>query len=348
MAVKPEKQSGRATLTEVAARAGVSATTASLVLSGKAQNRRISAEAHTRVLRAAEELNYAPNLLVRSLRHGRTHIVSFYNSFRNRQSHDLYMDKLASSVEYAGGTLGYDILVHCRFERSPKETYEFLNGGLADGVLLFAPRADDPMVDLLRRSILPVVLLNTRDPEGEFPSVADDGFSGMVLVADALVAAGHRHISMISGAGPHVRDANQRVELLRKNLEQRGIELPANRVFDSGDDKLELVKRILEQAPETTAIFCWHDRVAYQVLEALETLGVPVPGQISVVGYDGIRWPSTTSHTAASVHVELEHLAERGMNILDRYIQGYQGPLLEETLTTVFHPGTTLGPPPKS
>jgi len=348
MATKPEKQSGRATLTEVAARAGVSATTASLVLSGKAHHRRISAEAHTRVRLAAEELNYAPNLLVRSLRRGRTHIVSFYNSFRNRQSHDLYMDKLASSVEYAGGTLGYDILVHCRFERSPKETYEFLNGGLADGVLLFAPLSDDPMVDLLRRSILPVVLLNTRDPEKEFPSVADDGVTGMELVADALADTGHRNISMISGAGPHVRDANRRVELLRDNLRKRGADLPERRVFDSGDDKVALVKRILEEAPETTAIFCWHDRVAYQVLEALEVLGVSVPGHISVVGYDGLRWPSSTSHTAASVHVQLEQLAERGMHLLDRYIQGYEGPLLEETLPTTFDHGTTLGPPRQS
>ena len=90
-----EKQQGRTRLLEVAARAGVSATTASLVLSGKARDRRISDEAHRRVRLAAQELNYTPNLLTRSLKRGRTHIVSFYNAFRNRESHDIYMEKLA-------------------------------------------------------------------------------------------------------------------------------------------------------------------------------------------------------------------------------------------------------------
>jgi len=259
------------------------------------------------------------------------------------------MDKLASAVEYAGGTLGYDILVHCRFERSPKETYEFLNGGLADGVLLFAPRGDDPMVTLLRRSNLPVVLLNTRDPKKQFPSVADDGQTGMRSIADELVARGHRHISAITGAGPHVRDANSRMALLRSLLAERGVDLPEEHVFDdSAVDRVELVKSILAKAPQTTVIFCWHDRLAYQVLEALETLGIPVPTRLSIVGYDGLRWPSSTGHTAATVHVELEALAERGMHLLDQYIQGYDGMLLEESLPTFFDPGTTLGPAPKS
>ncbi|AIE84456.1 LacI family DNA-binding transcriptional regulator [Fimbriimonas ginsengisoli] len=343
-----EKQTGRATLIEVATRAGVSATTASLVLSGKARSRRISADAHSRVQLAAEELNYAPNLLVRSLRRGRTHIVSFYNAFRTRESHDMYMDKLSAAVEYAGGTLGYDILVHCRFGRSPKETYEFLNGGLADGVLLFAPRLDDPMVALLRRSNLPVVLLNTRDPLREFPSVADDGLTGITSVAEALVGAGHRHIAAVSSEGPTVRDGNLRITRLKTELGRLGVDLPDEHIFDSGKDYVELVTRILNTAPQTTALFCWHDRLAYQVLEACEILKISIPSRLSIVGYDGLRWPSSTSHTAASVHVQLDLLAERGMHLLDQYIQGYQGPLLEESMPTLFDPGTTLRPPKQS
>jgi DNA-binding LacI/PurR family transcriptional regulator len=344
--MKPEKATGRARLLEVAARAGVSATTASLVLSGKARDRRISDEAHERVHKAAQELNYSPNLLTRSLKRGRTHIVSFYNAFRNRESHDLYMKELAGAVEYAGGALGYDILVHCRYERSPQETYQFLNGGLADGVLLFAPREDDPMVELFRRSSLPVVLLNSRDPMGKIPSVADDGQEGMDLIAQALVAKGHREVAAITGKGPQVKDANMRVEALRRNLRDRGVALRDERIYD-GEDKVALMRQILAETPRPTALFCWHDRVAYQVLEACEQLGVSIPDELSVVGYDGIHWPSSTVHTATSVHVDLERLAERGMRLLDQYIQGYEGPLLEETLSVTLSAGTTLGPAPR-
>jgi hypothetical protein len=106
--------------------ANVSATTVSLVLAGKAGNRRISEDTHRRVKKAAEDLNYAPNLLTRSLRRGRTHIFSFFSTFRNREEHDMYMNSMVSAVESAGGQAGYDVLVHCNFKRSPKEIYQFL------------------------------------------------------------------------------------------------------------------------------------------------------------------------------------------------------------------------------
>ena len=72
-----DRQAERTTLQEVATLAGVSISTVSLVLAGKAGHRRISEDTHARVKKAAEELNYAPNLLTRSLRRGRTHVLSF-------------------------------------------------------------------------------------------------------------------------------------------------------------------------------------------------------------------------------------------------------------------------------
>lgn len=342
------RQQGRATLQEVAELAGVSATTASLVLAGKASNRRISAAAHERVQKAAEQLNYAPNLLVRSLRRGRTHIVMFYNSFRHRESSDLYMDKLATAVEYSGGVYGYDILVQCNFSRTPQETYQFLNGGLADGLMMFAPAADDPLMPLLRRSNLPVVLLNTRDPEGMFPSVCDTGEFAMKAIADTLFDLGHRRIAVFTEDGAHVRDAGKRVDLLRKNLSIRGVDIDDELVVFVDRNRTETVRRVMSMPKPPTAIFCWHDAVAYHVLEACDELGISVPDQLSVVGYDGIRWPSCTTHTAASVKVDLELLANRGMHLLDQYIQGYQGPLIEEVLSVGLTPGTTLGPAPRN
>lgn len=201
MTPKPRRQSGRATLQEVAALASVSATTVSLVLAGKAGHRRISEATHLRVKRAAEELNYAPNLLTRSLRRGRTHIFSFFSTFRNREADDMYMDKMVSAVESAGGQAGYDVLVHCNFKRTPKEIYQFLNGGIAEGLLLFAPRPDDPLLPLLRNTSLPVVIINGRDPEQHYPSVAEDIEQGMQLIADELVRLGHTQIGIFCHRG---------------------------------------------------------------------------------------------------------------------------------------------------
>ncbi|HLP00040.1 MAG TPA: LacI family DNA-binding transcriptional regulator, partial [Fimbriimonas sp.] len=107
----------RSTLHDVAGAAGVSASTVSAVLAGKSGHRRISEETRTKVFTAASALGYTPNLLHRSMRRGRTNVISFYNAFRNRARGDLYLDRLSEGLEHAGGELGYDILVHCNYSR---------------------------------------------------------------------------------------------------------------------------------------------------------------------------------------------------------------------------------------
>src|SRR5689334_9952390 len=122
-------RNGRATLKDIARSAGVSVSTASLVLAGKGSERRISSEVEQRVREAARQQDYAPNLLVRSMQRGRTHVLSFYSAFHNREPNDIYMDRISSAIERAAGPLHYDVLVHCDFSRPVEELYRSLNGG---------------------------------------------------------------------------------------------------------------------------------------------------------------------------------------------------------------------------
>jgi DNA-binding LacI/PurR family transcriptional regulator len=344
MTKKSTLQTERATLQEVATLAQVSVTTVSLVLAGKAGNRRISEDTHHRVRTAAEELNYAPNLLTRSLRRGRTHILSFFSTFRNREEDDQYMDRMVAAVEGAGGHAGYDVLVHCNFRRSPKEIYQFLNGGLADGLLLFAPLPNDPLLPLLRKSALPVVIVNGRDPERMYPSVADDMRAGMRLIAEQLISHGHRRIAALASHEAASRDSIERVEVLRTILAESGIVMPPSAIIPLGSgDAVTAMASLMAQDEPPTAVFCWHDRLAYRVLAACETLGISIPDQLSVVGYDGIQWPSATRHIAASVKVDLNALAKRAVDILDHQVLGFPSTLIEATQPVFFTGGTSLG-----
>ncbi|RYG79830.1 LacI family transcriptional regulator [bacterium] len=92
-----------------------------------------------------------------------------------------------------------------------------------------------------------------------------------------------------------------------------------------------------------TALFVWHDRTAYRILEACEEQRLRVPHDLSVVGYDGLVWPSTSPHVVATVEVPVDDMAEAGVALLNRLIEGAAGPL-SQTLPVRFHPGTTLGP----
>jgi len=338
------KKKGRVTLAEVAKRAGVSSTTASLVLRGKTQMLRISEETDRRVREAAREFDYSPNLLVHSLQQGKTSVISFFNAFRHRVENDLYMDRLSTAIEHAAGRIGCDVLIHCDFSRSPEDQYRFINGGRADGLLLFAPLPNDPLLPWFRKSNLPVVTIGSKDPQGILPSVRDDVQSGMRMVAKALLENGHRRISIITEKGDDSRDADERTALLRGYLKEAGVPVPDAQVFISTGPTRDVVKKIMAQRQAPTAIFCWRDFIAYEALVACEAQGISVPERLSIVGYDGLHWPAATSHTAASVHIDLRVLADTAVALLDSYINGREEASKHVLFPVAFQPGTTIGP----
>jgi LacI family transcriptional regulator len=339
----------RATLNQVAAKAGVSPTTASLILGGKAGKHRISEETYLRVRQAAADLDYVPNLLVHSMQRGATHILSFFNGFRHREVHDLYMDSLSTAVERAAGRLGYDILVNCDFSRSPEETYRHLNGGVVDGVLFFSPPGNDPLLSYLRASRLPTVLLGQEDVEGILPSVKDDMESGMRQVAEQLVSLGHRRIAALCDLPGGNPDSRARIELLQALLYAKEVSLPDRWILPARGTLAgshETALRFLLSEPEPpTALFCWHDHAAYKMLECCEALGVLVPEQLSILGYDGLPWPAATPHTAASVRVDIEVLAEEAIQLLVQQVQGHNLGITQKRIPVTLTYGTTLAPP---
>src|SRR5581483_10426873 len=345
MTQRSKANKNRPTLGDIARRAGVSVTTASLVLGDKAAKHRIAEETYQRVKQAAAELDYAPNLLVHSLQRGSTHILSFFNGYRHRGAQDLYMDTLSTAIERAGGRYGYDILVNCDFNRTPEEMYRHLNGGVVDGVLFFAPLPNDPLLPFLRASRLPTVLLNARDETGVLPCVKDDVESGMRQVAERLLALGHRRIAVFSENVYASRDTQERIAWLQTFLQKGGVVIPERWILPyEGDTRASFLALMREPEPPT-ALFCWRDRIAYYLLEHCEKLGIAVPDQLSVIGYDGLHWPAATRHTAASVKVDLDALADAAIRLLLQTLQGSEPDSVNTLLPVTLMEGTTLAPP---
>ncbi len=338
----------RITLAAVASESKVSLATASAVLNGKGTKIRIATETRERVMAAAVALDYAPNLLVKGLQSGKTNVISFFNAFRVRTIGDLYMDRLSASLEVAAGNAGYDLLMHCDFSRSPEETYRFLNGGQTDAVIVFAPIAEDPLLPFLRSSKLPVVLVNSSDPEGVLPSVRDDVSAAMRTLAKTLFQLGHRRIQPLVEPFLVGEDARERVGALRVGLAELGIDLlPIREVPGSASELTQVLPGILASQDAPTALFCWRDFLAYQVLEAGNRLDISFPDAISVVGYDGLHWPAGTPHEAASTHIDLHQLAQRAVHMIDTLIQHRIQTPTQVVVGTELKLGTTLGIAPR-
>ena len=345
--MRQDRDSRRPALKQIAHAAGVSVSTASLVLAGKAAERRISPEAERRVRQAAEEHDYAPNLLVRSLQQGRTGVLSLFNAYGHRYRGDLYTDRLSTAIECAAGERGYDILVHCDFSRSAEETYRILNGGRADGLLFYGPSDDHPLLPLLRGSRLPAVMVGREDPENALSSVRPDMPVGAALAADAVADLGHRRIACLGGPWA---DARPRIAAFRARLRERGVQVSDEWVLGASGAEApsweKLLRALLEQPDPPTALFCWHDRLGYRVLEVCEALGVRVPEQLSLISYDGLHWPSTSRHVLDSIDTDFEELAASAVRLLDQLLRGEVTAPDARVFPVRLAPGTTLAPPP--
>jgi len=340
--------SRRITLKEIASLAGVSVSTASLALSGKGAQQRISPAVEERVREIARQHDYAPNLLVHSLQRGRTQILGFYSAFRNREPNDIYMDRLTSAIERAAGQLHYDVLIHCDFSRPSADLYRALNGGRSDGLLFFGPDDNEPLIPALRTSRLPTVMLNHADANGILSSVTDDMPEGMRQVAEALVQRGHRRIVAVTG--PHWSDAPRRIAALQRGLAAYGVHLSDTDILhvrqDEPEEADQVLRSLLQAEAPPTALFCWHDRLGYQLLESCDRLQIAVPEQLSLIGYDGLHWPSTSRHVLASVEVNLDVLAEAAVRLLDDLITRVVSAPVLQTYPATLSSGTTLAPAP--
>ena len=123
-----------------------------------------------------------------------------------------------------------------------------------------------------------------RDEAGILSAVSEDMPSGMGKIASELVALGHRRIAALSSSWA---DAGARIAALRVRLAEWNIPLPENWVIPMSDDTVVLddVLQTLMASPEPpTALFCWHDRVGYQMLDACERVGIAVPPQLTPAG----------------------------------------------------------------
>jgi LacI family transcriptional regulator len=144
--------------------------------------------------------------------------------------------------------------------------------------------------------------------------------------------------------GPDVRDSNLRIGLLAQELRRRGLDLVPDHTVWAQKDALPAMRKLMQLAVPPTVVFCWHDWMAYRALEACDELGIQVPTQLSVVGYDGIHWPSTSKHIASSVEVDLKGIATEAVRLLDRAITEPVPGYVDVAVPVDFSLGTTLGP----
>lgn len=317
---------GPPTLQDVARRAGVHPATVSRALNHPDM---VATATRDRVLVAVESLGFVPNRSAQRLAGGRSEAIGVVVP----DIANPYFATVVRAVQVAAAEHGAALFVADSGGEPDVESGILATlGRRVDGLIACTPVADPPALEV------PMVQVNRRSRG--IPSVAVDQAAIIRLAFDGLSGVGHRHVAWLAGPARYW-SSDQRARAVRRMTRDRGSHLSVTAVrnvkatFDGGRDALEAVL-----ATGATAVVAFNDLQAAGLLVGAHAAGVTVPGDLSIIGSDGLDVVKMTEPSLATVSAPLESIGRRAFERLTSP-EGPQHVVLEP----VLEPGDSIGPP---
>lgn len=336
----------RVTSHDVARAAGVSRTTVSIVLN-RSNSVVIGEDTRRRVEAVAADLGYRPNSAARMLKSGVTETVGLVVTESRSLSVDGYIPLLFNGVGSVLRRKGYHLLLETLSRKPGKNPYtDLVESRRIDGLLLLSPRRDDAALVELIEADYPIVLLGSIGHAKEV-SVDTPSTDGLRAAVDHVVGLGHRRVGTVSFSPPGFAAADMRVAELRLFLADHGIDLPDEAVI-AGDFSAEsgftATLELMARCPDLTAIFAGNDTIALGVIGALARLGLSVPGDVSVVGFDDLPFAGYIAPPLTTVHIDATHQGRCAAEALIQRLKGKPVPEPRQKFSSVFVPRQSTGP----
>ncbi|MDN4070072.1 LacI family DNA-binding transcriptional regulator [Paenibacillus vini] len=275
------------TIKDVAKQAGVSVATVSRVLNNLPG---YSEETKRRVEQAVEELGYQPNAIARGLVNRRTETIGVL--FPSVSSS--FSSEILHGIEEVAHKHNYSVIV-CNTAEDGKRTMKYLQvlrEKRVDGIIYSSGVLEPEYYEAVQAMGVPLVLVATKSDWDDVPFIKVDDRQAAYDAAAYLISQGHREIAMIGG-GESDRIAGQpRYEGFRQALRDHGLPLREDHVQDGGftfEGGCGAAERLLTASPEVTAVFAAGDEMAIAVISVAARLGIAVPDQLAVIGYDNLK-----------------------------------------------------------
>jgi DNA-binding LacI/PurR family transcriptional regulator len=272
---------------DIAKAADVSHSTVSRALNDSSL---VKAETKARIQRLAQKMGYSPDAIARSLVTQRTLTVGVVATTIT----DPFVAEVVQGVEDAAQESGYSVLLTSSASEPERElaAVEMLRAKRVDSVIVTSSRIGALYLEHLESIGVPVVLVNNHNEQsGRYTfSVSVDNRHGGHLATVHLIERGHRRIGYVSGPADHSDDL-ERLTGYRQALDEAGISfdpamiIPGNGRLDGGEQALPQLTSLAEGP---TAIFCYNDMTAVGLLSAARQVGLSVPEDLAVVGFDDI------------------------------------------------------------
>lgn len=350
------KPARAATLADVGREAGVSAMAASAVLNGAQTSSRIATDTRQRILHAAARLRYRPNAAARALANRRMNTLGIATVVQGGELSNYFLEIFNGIVSAATRhAQNATVFALHDWSRDPARLHDLCDGRI-DGLILVSPKLTQETVKLLPEHT-PFVAIHANEPLPNVVNIETDEERGTYEMIQLMIAHGHRRILHLGGS-PNLIFATRRIRGYRRALADAGIafneDLLVNLTDLSRSSAREamhawIAKRAGQPLPE--ALFCVNDGVAAGCLEALAALGLRVPEDISIVGFDDTLAARTTVPQLATVRQPLREMGIRAVETLMKRIAhqngaGHAVPLDPIVFPVELAPRASLGPAP--
>ena len=340
ISLKPE--SGVPTLADVARHANVSTATVSRCLNSPDQ---VIERTRIRVMQAVNELGYAPNFSARALaaRHTNT-IGAVIPTMENA----IFARGLQAFQEELGRH-GFTLLVASSSyqEALEEEQIRTLAARGADGLLLIGYHRNPALHDYLRARSVPALVAWAYEANSGIPAIGFSNKNAMANLARLVIEKGHRDIGMISADTKANDRARDRLAGVRLAAGEAGIAADSIPVIETTyliESGAQAFRQIMARTPRPTAVFCGTDVLASGALKAAKEMGLSVPEDVSITGYDDIELASLAEPALTTVHVPHREMGRRAAGMLIEMVTTGTTPESVE-LQTDIRLRRTLGPP---
>ena len=335
------QSSPRVTITDVAARAGVSVATVSKVINDRYG---VSAGTAAHVRSVIEEMGYEASLVAQSLRNHQTNVIGILVADLEPFSAEL----LKGAGDAIRGT-GFELVVYSAGGRVgdnvgwERRYLSRLSGTLIDGAVLVTPTVVDVHYGA------PVVAVDPHTGPSGQPTIDSDNLTGARLATEHLLALGHRRIAMLTGR-PDLLSAQLRERGYREALAAAGVPIDGQLIRVGAYDpalSAQEAAHLLALPDPPTAVFAANDLSAIATIEVAQAAGLRVPEDLSVVGFDDIPEASQSSPMLTTVKQPIRTMGERAVELLIRLIRGADEPADTHIMlaTSLVIRGSTQPPP---
>lgn len=311
---------GRVTISDVARAAGVSVPTVSKVVNGRYG---VAPTTSKRVMDVVTALGYETSLVAASLRRRRTNVIGILVA-----EFESFSSELLKGISAAARGTGYELLAYSSLAGPDSGTgwerrsLSRLAGTLIDGAIIVTPTV------LITTTSIPVIAIDPHTgPDG--PSTIDsDNVGGARVASQHLIDLGHRRIAHIRGRSD-LASAQLREAGYRESLEASGIPFDPELVRDGGYQTAltaAAVRELLTRSDRPTAVFAANDMSALGVIEVAHELGLRVPEDLSVIGFDDIPEAASSMPPLTTMAQPLRDLGAQALRMLIELLDGHDVP----------------------